>query len=535
MWPSHALGKCSAVTGAILLSVAITGRGESALSGSTQQIRRAIGEHDFPGVEPAMDTQEQFIVFSPDRNLSKALLDRALKLRLEIYRFFGISKVWDEPAFILVFPTKERYGVLGTGGASVQFRYRSQSVRIIGSYIQEGLEERILPHEMVHFLIADLATVGSSREGESPQLPFFVNEGIAEYFTASPGRRLLFEKSAWETFQAGKLQPLRAVVTSTATWAEAKPGAEGARTHRAQAYSVVSFLASLPDGNLKLRNYISAYGTSTGRVPRESASLQAFETAFRRDYSSWEGLQDRWVQFIRDREIVVWEGESAFLGDSSGEQAEVRSVPEEKLWLSGEKELVFHAGKLGSFVSIQNTLARSGAFDVYAMYIQGPTSGRFRLALNNKEFPGVFDAYARTEKICEPVHYGKALLAAGTVEARFTVVGKAPVSGGFEVGIDCLLLRRDRALEERNRAAAQKYLRAGADYYKRKQFKQAEKNFTAALNLVPGDVTTLEWRAYTRMALGRLDEAKQDADAALKLAPANRRLIELKKRIKSPG
>jgi tetratricopeptide (TPR) repeat protein len=539
MWLSHALGKCGAVVSGVLLSVAIIGSGECALSGSTEQIRRAIAKHDFPGVPPVMDTQEQFIVFSLDHSLSKSLLDAALKLRLEIYRFFRISKVWNEPAFILVFPTRERYGLLGTGGASLQFKYRGQSVRMIGSYIQEGLEERILPHEIVHFLIADLSTVGSGREGEPTQLPYFINEGIAEYFSASPGRRLLFEKGAWETFQAGKLEPLSKILTSTASPVEALTGSESAWTQRAQAYSVVSFLASLPDGNVKLRNYISIYGTSVGRVPRESASLRAFETAFRQDYSSWEGLQNRWVQYILDREIVVWEGESAKVVDSSGEQAEVRSISKEKLLLSGEKELLFHAAKEGSFVSLQSSLTKPGAFDVYAMYTQGPRSGRFRLALNGKEFPAVFDAYARTEKICEPAYYGKSVLPAGTVTTRFTVVGKATVSGGFDLGIDCLLLRRDRLLEQRNSAAAQTHLRTGADFHGRRLYKEAEASFTAAINLAPWDATALEWRAYARVALGRLDDAERDADAAVKLAPANSRLIELKKRIeaarKGPG
>jgi len=492
-----------------------------------------IGKHDFPGSKPEMDAQQQFIVFSPDQRLSREVLDLVLKLKLRIYRFFGISKIADQPAFVLIFPTKERYGLRGTGGATIQFKYRNRHVRLLASFLQEHLKDRILPHEMVHFLIADLSTIGSGVEGKPPELPIFINEGIAEYFSASPGRRLLFEKSLWESYQARKLEPFKKIVTSTAHWVEALTGGESSWAQRAQGYSVISFLASLPNGNVKLRNYILSFGTSAGRVSREEASLRAFEMAYRQDYSSWEGLQRRWVQYIRDREIVVLEGEAASVVDSSGEKWEVKKVAKKKLWLSGEKELIFHASKPGSFVSLQSDFTRPGAFDVYGIYIQSPDSGRFKLSVNGREFPSVFEGYDRKEKLCKPVYHGKSLIGPGPLTTRFSVVNKNRISGGYEVGIDCLVLRRDRRLEEKNRATARRYLQAGADNYRRRGFKEAEANFTKVLNLVPGDVTVLEWRAYSRMALGHLDEAEQDVDAAIKLAPQNARLSELKKRIEA--
>ncbi len=517
----------------LILSVSFLGKGWTALSGSTERIRRMIAQRDFPATEPVMDTQQQFIVFSPDRRLSGELLKVVQELRQRIYRFFGISKIWGEPAFILIFPTRERYGLPSSGGAAVQFRYRGQNVRIIASYLQNGLKEKILPHEMVHFLIGDLSAVGSAPGEKPPELPVFIKEGIAEYFAAHQARRILFEKSVWEIFQAGKLEPFKTIVTSTAGWREAfTSGKEGWGLH-AQGYSVVSFLASLPNGNVKLRNYIMSYGTLASRGSRESASLRAFEMAFRQDYASWNELQNRWIQYLRDREMVVVEAESATVSDSSGEKWEVKSAPEERLWLSGGKELLFDASKAGSFLTLHSTMPKPGAYDVYAIYIRGPRSGRFRLTLNGREFPIIFEGHARKEKLCEPVYYGKSVVAGGTMRVHFSVVGKEVVSGGFELGVDCLLFRRDRPLEERNRAAAQRYLQAGTDDYGRGGFREAEVNFTAAINLIPWDPMAMEWRAYARMAMGRLDEAQRDVEAAIKLDPENGRLAELRKQIEA--
>ncbi|MDP2899176.1 MAG: tetratricopeptide repeat protein [bacterium] len=518
---------------AFALFLSLAGMAHAALSGSTERIRDMIAKHDFPGSEPVMDPQQQFIVFSPDQRLSKEVLDLVLSLRQQTYGFFGISKISDQPAFVLIFPTKERYGLQGTGGATMQFKYRNQYVRLLASYLQEKLKEEILPHEMVHFLIADMSALGTGAEGKPPELPIFINEGIAEYFSASAGKRVLFEKMLWEAYQAGKLEPFKGIVTSTGNWAEALTPGQSAWVQRAQGYSVVSFLASLPNGNVKLRNYIVSFATTAGRVAREEASLRAFEMAFGRDFPSWEDLQNRWVNFIREREIVVLEAESASVTDSSGEKWEVRKYPRERLWLSGEKELVFHAEKPGSFVTLQADLNRPGAFDVYGIYTQGQTHGRFKLAINGREFPVLFDGYERREELCEPFPHGKTLVGPGAISAQFSVADKVTISGGYDIGIDCLLLRRDSRLEEQHRASAQRFVQTGVNNYQRKQFREAEENFTRALDLLPGDVAALEWRAYARMALGRPDEAEEDVNAAVKLAPRSPRFEQLKKQLEA--
>jgi hypothetical protein len=237
------------------------------------------------------------------------------------------------------------------------------------------------------------------------------------------------------------------------------------------------------------------------------------------------------MQFIRDSEIVVVEAESASVVDSSGEKWEVTSPPKQKLWLSGKKGLLFHASKKGSFLTLHGTMPRPGAYDVYAVYTRSPRGGRFQLSLNGKEFPGIFDAYAREEKLSEPVYYGKSLIPPGTVTLHFSVVGKEAISAGFEVGADYILLRRDRRLEERNWVTAQKYFRAGTDDYQRGRFSEAEANFTAAIDLFPGNAAALQWRAYARMAMGKLEEAQHDAEAAIQLDPGNPVLTELKNRI----
>ncbi|NQT81412.1 hypothetical protein HQ563_00180 [bacterium] len=448
--PFQLLKRSRGVLFGLILSASLAGEGWAALSGSTERIRDLIAKHDFPASDPAMDTRQQFIVFSPDRRFSRELLGEVMTLRQRVYHFFGISKIWDQPAFILIFPSREKYGLRSTGGAAIQFKYHGQNVRIIASYLQERLKERILPHEMVHFLIADLSAVGSARGGKPPELPIFINEGIAEYFTAHTARRILFEKTIWETFQARKLEPFKKIVTSTESWIEALAPGETSRVKHAQGYSIISFLASLPGGNLKLRNYVMSYGTLANRVPRESASLRAFEMAFRQDYSSWQELQNRWHQYIRERQMLVVEAESASVADSSGEKWEIRSASKEKLSFSGGKELLFHASDTGSFLTLQTIMPSAGTYDVYAIYTRSPQGGRFRLAINEKQFRGIFNGYANKKRLCEPVYYGKSLLADGPMTLRFSLVGKEAISGGFEVGMDCILFRRDARPEQRN-------------------------------------------------------------------------------------
>ncbi|MFQ5793416.1 MAG: hypothetical protein ACE5JI_23335, partial [Acidobacteriota bacterium] len=80
---------------------------------------------------------------------------------------------------------------------------------------------------------------------------------------------------------------------------------------------------------------------------------------------------------------------------------------------------------------------------------------------------------------------------------------------------------------------AKRYFQAGTGDYRRGRFREAEANFTMAIKLLPGDVPALEWRAYVRTAMGRLDEAQQDVDAAIKLDPENRRMKVLEQRIEA--
>ncbi len=515
----------------LILSLSLAGRTWGALSGRTERARRLISQQHCPAAKPAMDARQQFIVFSPDTRLSRELLGELLGLRQRVYRFFGVSKVWEQPAFVLIFPSKEKYGLAGSGGAAIQFRYHGEDVRIIGSYLQEGLRERILPHEMVHFLIKDLSAVGAARGGEPPQLPVFIEEGIVEYFAAPQPRRILFEKNVWEAFQAGKLESFKKNVTTTGAWTESVVTERSSWPQRCQAYSVVSFLAGLPRGNVKLKNYIMSYGTLANRVPPGSACLRAFEMAFRQDYSSWEGLQNRWMGYIREREFVIVEGEGATVTASSGEKWEVRRASSPMLPLSGGKELCFHASGKGSFLTLESTAPAPGAYDVYAIYVQRPNGGQFGLAINATPFPRIFDGYAREERLCEPIHYGKSVVGGGEALLRFSVVGKQVISGGYEIGIDCVFLRRDRALERKNEAAAKRHMEVGARDYQRRDFKRAEGSLSEAIRLAPWDAGALEWRAYVRMALGRLNEAKQDMDAALRLKSDSPRLTELRKQI----
>lgn len=442
----RSLRQLGGITCGFALFLSLTGIAHGALSGSTKHIRDMIASEQFPGTPPVMDTQEQFIVFSPDPRLSREVLDLVLNLRLQMNRFFRISRLSGQPAFVLIFPTKESYGLAGTGGAAIQFKYRNRYVRMLASYLQEKLKEEILPHEMVHFLIADMSTIGGGAEGKPPELPIFINEGIAEYFSASAGRRILFEKTVWEIYQAGRLEPVKEIVTSTANWVEALTPESGALAQRAQGFSVVSFLGSLPDGNVKLRNYILSFATTAGRIAREDASLRAFEMAFGRDFSSWDELQNRWTNYIREGEIVVLEAESASVADSSGGKSELRTHPKDKLWLSGGKELVFHAEKPGSFITLQAEVNRDSLFEIYGVYTRGPTYGRFKLAINGKEFPALLDAYERRQKQGEPFLHGQTFLPAGPISARFSVTDKLPISAGYDLGIDCLILRRKSGL-----------------------------------------------------------------------------------------
>jgi hypothetical protein len=248
---------------------------------------------------PATDPRQQFIVYAKDAKRAKQVLAVAVRHRHRAQQFFGTSVIWMEPAVILVYPNGNAYhrswGMYGTGGVQIQARYRGKGVKLklVVTYEGELLLERTLPHELMHLLITDMSNRGyfDGKRGEMTPTPVWIQEGLAEYLTADAERRENFEKFFYWSLHKQEQIPLARLL-------EQMRYDRRAWLHYAQSYSFIAFVAAtVPDGRLRLRNYITSYDDPA----RAKDRMQIFNLTFVGVAPSIEQLERRWHAWVRAR------------------------------------------------------------------------------------------------------------------------------------------------------------------------------------------------------------------------------------------
>jgi len=246
---------------------------------------------------PAKDPRGQFIVYAAKEKMAKKVLNVAVQNRARAQSFFGTSIIWKQPAVLIVYPDEKTYlkewELFGTGGVQLQFRYKGRKIKLIITYEEDKLLERTLPHELMHLLITDMSNrhYFDGRRRDLVPTPVWIQEGLAEYMTADPKRRENFEKFLyWSLYRKEQISLERLL--------EQMDYDDKIMLHYAESYSFIAFIAAtVPNGRLRLRNYITSYN----KKELAEDPLRAFELAFQGVAPSIDVLEKRWHAWVGAR------------------------------------------------------------------------------------------------------------------------------------------------------------------------------------------------------------------------------------------
>jgi hypothetical protein len=113
--------------------------------------------------------------------------------------------------------------------------------------------------------------------------------------------------------------------------------------------------------------------------------------------------------------------------------------------LSGDRMLAFDSGGDG-FFTVGVPAETEGRYDVTIHFVRAEDFGIVELGVNGRPAGRPYDAFLKTAELSRPVWPPEAVvyhdvpLKAGRNDFRFTIRSKNPDSGGFRLGIDCMVL-----------------------------------------------------------------------------------------------
>ena len=116
------------------------------------------------------------------------------------------------------------------------------------------------------------------------------------------------------------------------------------------------------------------------------------------------------------------------------------SIQKDVLWT---KDIIFfRAEGVGSSLSIPFDAPRDGTFEVTTQLVHSFDYGNYEAYLDGKALGGVQKAYAAETYASHDHILGRAKLKAGPHELMFKAVGKEPVSTGYYLGVDNIVLAK---------------------------------------------------------------------------------------------
>jgi tetratricopeptide (TPR) repeat protein len=238
------------------------------------------------GCAAATDVRKQFTVIAPDQAAAEEIAEIACRTRRSLYAFLNCTRRWKYPAVIKIYPTEEAYRLVmpveGSGGAAALLSYKGKKMRLILSY-NDPMLKHTLRHEIVHLLVADLANREFlKRGGFEEKVPLWFSEGMAEYLTAPKAKRNAYRELVYAAMKKNLAYSMRELISMGAY-------PENAGLFYAQSYALVAFLAKVPHGPVKLRNFI----TTSMAFDAERRLLSAFT----RDFTSLKSLADAWRMY----------------------------------------------------------------------------------------------------------------------------------------------------------------------------------------------------------------------------------------------
>jgi hypothetical protein len=91
-------------------------------------------------------------------------------------------------------------------------------------------------------------------------------------------------------------------------------------------------------------------------------------------------------------------------------------------------------------VELALDVARAGEYALDIYFTRAPDYGRVEVLLDGRQVGQVFDGYRASIAPSGKVSFEKFQLAAGRHRLRIRAVNRRPQSGGYSLGIDCLVL-----------------------------------------------------------------------------------------------
>lgn len=276
--------------GAVLLALLFAGGAARARSGDVGLDRLASEFNERFGLVSARDASEQFLVLAGSKADAQLVAARAWVLKRGFDRSLRAARVWDRPTIVIIYPDEDSYrkdfvDLPGTDGGSVLTRWRAQPLRVIGTFVQDRILEEILPHEMVHLLVKDLAWSGVQTHGR--KVPLWIDEGLAVALTSSAERRARDDALVAWAMRAGQAFSFQELVAI-----EKYPQGEAIRVFYAQCHSITAFLLDQPGGIDRVRTLIQyTNGAVTDR-------LQQVDLAFRGQFSGHRALAAAWLSYL---------------------------------------------------------------------------------------------------------------------------------------------------------------------------------------------------------------------------------------------
>ena len=115
--------------------------------------------------------------------------------------------------------------------------------------------------------------------------------------------------------------------------------------------------------------------------------------------------------------------------------------------LSGDRMLGFDAGGDGSF-SLGVPVKEDGVYDIKVYFVRAEDYGIVEFAVNGRPVGEPVDTFQKTEELTRPIWpprvytFSNVPLKVGLNAFQFAVRSKNPGSGGYRMGIDCVVVEK---------------------------------------------------------------------------------------------
>lgn len=245
-----------------------------------------------PGKRLFMDRRGRFIVAALRRPDAERVLTHAIRWDERIYWFFRLRKTAKQPVLIAVMENEREMKLISKQkrfqGMSISIPTATEDARIILlTNNKEGLRN-ILPHELAHLCVIDLARSPVRMKDRTHPAPLCINEGIAEQFASETEKRNI------RTYLYGAVVRNKFLYLDTILYTSRYPGnMRDLALFYCQSYSLIDYVLRSPDGKKRLMRYLQRFDHRTENP------YELFKEIFC-DRVSSDAFKKGWKRYIYD-------------------------------------------------------------------------------------------------------------------------------------------------------------------------------------------------------------------------------------------